>query len=377
MRFLHTGDLHIGKSVNEFSMIEEQHSFLNQMIEIVQKEKLDAVVLAGDIYDRAIPSTQAVGLLDAFLSQLCEMSIPVLMISGNHDSPERVGFANRILEKQGLYIASTFTDTLQQVHFQDEYGCVNFVLMPYVKPAVIQTSSCEEAVHKMLDATKLQDTEARNVLVTHYFVIAGSAQPELSDSESMLQIGGLDVVEEETFSMFDYVALGHIHKPQKIGQRAAYYAGSPIKYSFSETRQHKSVQIVTLGAKGCVEVTPYPITPLHDMRKIQGKLADLMQEEVLSLADRNDYIQATLTDEAELLNPMDTLRSVYPNMMQILLAKNELNMDKTQLLQMQRSKTILEIYDDFYTAVKDAGMDEERREIVIATIREAEGEKDL
>lgn len=375
MKFLHTGDLHIGKTVNEFSMIEEQRCFLEQIAAAALKEQVDAVVVAGDVYDRSIPSIEAVGLLNDFLSVLAAQKIRVLMISGNHDSPERIGFAKQILEKQGLHIASVYTEEPMQVVLEDKYGKVNFVLLPYVKPAVAGGRTNQEAVERMLGSVMADlDVSERNVLVTHYFVTAGKNAPELSDSETSINVGGLDNVEAATFGQFDYVALGHIHKAQRIGEQNVYYAGTPIKYSFSETAQKKGVWMVTLMEKGTVKVETYPIFPIHDMRKIRGKLGELVSNEVTALEDCNDYIQATLTDEEELIDPLGTLRSIYPNMMQIILAKNEGDGKEAELSKIQKSKSMMELYEDFYVMIKGYEMDEVRRSVMIQTIKEAEGD---
>lgn len=375
MKFLHTGDLHIGKTVNEFSMIEEQRCFLEQIAGAALKEKVDAVVVAGDVYDRSIPSVEAVGLLNDFLSGLTAQGIRVLMISGNHDSPERIGFANQILEKQGLHIASICTEEPMQVMLEDKYGKVNFVLLPYVKPAVAGGRTNQDAVELMLGSVMADmDVSERNVLVTHYFVTAGKNTPELSDSETSINVGGLDNVEAATFGQFDYVALGHIHKAQRIGEQNVYYAGTPIKYSFSETAQKKGVWMVTLMEKGDIKVEKYPIFPIHDMRKIRGKLEELVSNEVKVLEDCNDYIQATLTDEEELIDPLGTLRSIYPNMMQIILAKNEGDGKEAELSIIQKSKSMMELYEDFFVMIKGYEMDEARRSVMIQTIKEAEGD---
>ena len=218
MKFLHTSDLHIGKNVNGFSMLEDQKHILEQMKQIAMEEKVDAVVVAGDIYDRAIPSTEAVELLDDFLTSLLAEKIPVLMISGNHDSGERVAFADRILEKQGLYIAGGDEGDVKRVTFEDEYGMVDFVCLPFVKPAVVGAKSSAEAVENILSGVPMTlDLRTRHVLVTHFFVTGESGEaPELSDSETKVNVGGLDNVPASLFGMFDYVALGHIHKPMNI-----------------------------------------------------------------------------------------------------------------------------------------------------------------
>lgn len=376
MKFLHTSDLHIGKSVNGFSMIEDQKHILEQIKAIAKEEKADAVIIAGDIYDRAIPPTEAVELLDDFLTSLLSERIPVIMISGNHDSGERVAFADKILEKQGLYIAGGDEGEVKQVVLEDEYGEVRFICLPFVKPAVVGCQNSSEAVESILEKVPLpMDMRTRNVLVTHFFVTGESGEtPELSDSETRVNVGGLDNVPASLFGMFDYVALGHIHKPQRIGKGEVYYAGSPLKYSFSEVKGSKYVNVVSLQQKGETEVIKRELKPLREMRIVKGSLAELMlRGQTESIDTKEDYIQAVLTDEVELLDPIGSLRSVYPNVMQIVLEKNlkeenaetELKMDLGQ-------KTTAELFADFYEMLKGERPDEARMDIINWAAEKAE-----
>ena len=384
MKFLHTGDLHIGKTVHEFSMLEEQKAILAQILGVAKQENVDAVVIAGDVYDRSIPSTEAVNTLDDFLTRLIGEGIKVFLISGNHDSPERVGFADKILEKQGLYIGGSVEEALKQVTLQDAYGEVTFVLLPFTKPAVVGAESSQEAVRLLLEKSgygadwtgtveqqKVMHPGKRHVLVTHYFVTgAGGLTPELSDSETTVNVGGLEQVSADLFSGFDYVALGHIHKPQKIGEGNCYYAGSPLKYSFSKCNQTKGVWLVTMEEETSVQ--RIPLTPIHEMRTIQGTLAALMQPDVIQAADPADYIQAVLTDEEELLDPIGTLRSVYPNIMQITLAKNEQKSSASYETKLQvQGKSTLELFREFFLLVKEEPLDERREQIVKECLKQA------
>lgn len=371
MKFLHTGDLHIGKTVNDFSMIEDQKYILRRILDIAKKEKVDAVVIAGDVYDRPIPSAEAVTLLDDFLTALLGEKIPVIMISGNHDSGERVAFADKILEKQGLYIAGEYNGELKRVVFEDEWGYVDFVCMPFVKPAVAKAED-------MLARTPMTlDLLSRHVLVTHYFVTGENGQePELSDSESKVSVGGLDNVPASLFAAFDYVALGHIHKRQKIGMGEVWYAGAPLKYSFSEANQEKSVNIVTLKEKGSISVERQKLTPLHEMRVIRGKLEQLITPEVVQAADCEDYIKAVLTDREELIDPIGTLRSVYPNVMQIVPDKNgqkEEEEYRPAVFAAQRS--IGELFAQFYQMLRGEPLDRKREKLVEEIEKELDSER--
>lgn len=378
MKFLHTGDLHIGKMVNGFSMLEDQKFILEQIKAAALSEKADVVVIAGDIYDRAIPPAEAVELLDNFLTELLEKEIPVIMVSGNHDSGERVAFADRILEKQGLYIAGGSEGGVKQVTMEDEYGKVIFTCLPFVKPAAAGAQNSAGAVEKILSGIPMVlDMQTRQVLVTHFFVTGeGGETPELSDSESGINVGGLDNVPASLFGMFDYTALGHIHKPQRIGKGQVYYAGSPLKYSFSEAAGKKYVNVVTLEEKGKVTVEKKELTPLHEMRVLKGRLEDVLrqgQEEWKEEKGREDYIQVVLTDEAELLDPIGTLRSVYPNIMQIVLEKNLKEENAAfEVLENAEKKTTAELFCDFYEMLKGERPDEEQMEVIKRAAEKAE-----
>ena len=360
MKFIHTADLHIGKTVNEFSMLKEQCHVLEQIKKIAVEEQAEAVVIAGDVYDRSVPSTEAVTLLDLFLTSLSEAGIPVILISGNHDSGERVAFADRILEKQGLYIAGGYDGRLKQVTFQDEWGNVVFTCMPFVKPAVA-------TVEEMLAAMPMTlDLMTRRVLVTHYFVTGENGQqPELSDSETTVNVGGLDNVSASLFAAFDYVALGHIHKRQRIGSGQVWYAGAPLKYSFSEVLQQKSINVVTLGRKGEITVEARALTPLHDFRIIEGRLKQLILPEVVGAADREDYIKAVLTDTEELVDPIGTLRSVYPHVMLLERKRQEERAAGEYEAALSLSgQTPGSLFTKFYELLNEEPMDERRFAII-------------
>lgn len=373
MRFLHTGDLHIGKVVNDFSMIQDQRYILQQITDIAKREKAEGLIIAGDIYDRAIPPAEAVLLFNDFLTDMVREEIPVLMVSGNHDSPERVGFAGEILKGQGVYIAGMYEQELMKVTLDDKHGKVTFVLMPFVKPAAVGAGSSSEAVEKMLK--DVEKSGERNVLVTHYFVTDNGREPELSDGETTINVGGLDNVEASLFDGFNYTALGHIHRPQKIGKGEVYYGGAPLAYSFSETGQVKYVNIVDLDKEGKAVVRQEALKPLHEMRRIKGRLEELMRPEIVAAADCNDYIQAEITNEEELIDPIGTLRTVYPNIMQIVLAKNEQRMEPEYISRLEeKRKSIPQLFKSFYELVREECPDEERMKVIREAAAEAETE---
>ncbi len=377
MKFLHTADLHIGKKIYEQSLMEDQSHILNQIYETALEEQVDAVVIAGDIYDRAIPPAEAVTLLDDFLTRLTEKKIPVIAVTGNHDSAERVAFAGRILEKQGLYIAGGAEGSLKTVTLEDAYGPVAFVCLPFIRPAAVGASSSAQAVEEMLGRHPMSLSACqRNVLVTHFFVVGESGEgPEISDSETDTQVGGLDAVPAALFRHFDYVALGHIHKPQHMGRGNVYYAGSPLKYSFSEAQWDKSVNLVELAEPGNVTVRKIPLSPLRDMRSIRGRLKELMEPERIAAEGEGsrDYLQAVLTDTEELIDPMGTLRSAYPNVLFIQMEKKACSgtEEYSSRLPGQR-KSISQLFEEFYEMLKGEPLDEVRQQFVEEAAREAE-----
>ena len=317
MKFLHLADLHLGKRVNGFSMLEDQAHILRQILAILDDEQPDGVLIAGDVYDKSVPSVEAVGLLDGFLTELRARGVPVLLISGNHDSPERLAFGGRVMDSCGIHISPVYDGALAPVTLHDEFGPVHVWLLPFVKPAHVRrwfpdadiesyTDSVAEAIAHM-DI----DTAARNVLVTHQFVTGGAR----SGSEE-LSVGGTDNVDSGVFAPFDYVALGHLHGAQHIGRETIRYAGSPLKYSFSEARQHKSVTVVTLGEKGDVQVRTAALTPLRELREIRGSYDELTARSFYEHTTyRSDYLHLILTDEQDVFDAMSRLRTIYPYLM--------------------------------------------------------------
>ena len=399
MRILHTGDLHIGKTVNNFNMLEDQKYVLTQMVEMVKEHHPQAFIIAGDVYDRAIPTAEAVSVFNDFIEELHNTGVEIFCISGNHDSPERISFAQEILEKKGVHFAGIYKGTCKQVCLKDNDGPVVFTLMPYVKPATIRENSSDDAVRRMLSETPFLDT-ARQILVTHYFVTNGNKSPELSDSESHVSVGGLDNVDCSYFAGFHYTALGHIHKPQRMDgvewekQREkcknggaphgpVVYAGSPLAYSFSECNQEKSVVMVDLDGEGNATIEKLTLKPLRKMRKLKGDLISVMDPMVVLMENPGekvqegdtpvceDYLQITLTDEDELIDPIGTLRRVYPNVMQLLFEKREKTMDSEFVAHMEMEKKAAdELFVDFYELLRGHEMDEARRQVIKEVVEE-------
>ena len=317
MKFLHLADLHLGKRVNGFSMLEDQAHILRQILAILDDEQPDGVLIAGDVYDKSVPSVEAVGLLDGFFTELRARGVPVLLISGNHDSPERLAFGGRVMDSCGIHISPVYDGALAPVTLHDEFGPVHVWLLPFVKPAHVRRwfpdADIESYTDAMAEAVAHMDidTAARNVLVTHQFVTGGAR----SGSEE-LSVGGTDNVDSGVFAPFDYVALGHLHGAQHIGRETIRYAGSPLKYSFSEASQHKSVTVVTLGEKGDVQVRTVALTPLRELRKIRGSYDELTARSFYEHTTyRSDYLHLILTDEQDVFDAMSRLRTIYPYLM--------------------------------------------------------------
>lgn len=318
MRLFHLADLHIGKKINNVSLLEDQQEILAQVLAAIEAQKPDVLILAGDVYDRRMPPVEAVNLLDEFLSTvILKLKIPVLAIGGNHDSGERLNFANGILAKAGLHVAGRLSLPLSTVVLEDQWGKVNFHLLPYGDLATINDvlannfEQYPQAMAAVLATMKEQwAVDERHVLIAHGIVIGGQ-EPLYSESERDLSIGGTENWGSELLNDFDYVALGHLHRPQQSGRAHIRYAGSLLKYSFSEEKQRKVILQVDLGAKGDLEITEIPLKAKRDMRTIEGELDSLL------LHSSEDYIRAVLTDKGELLEPMAKLKTVYPNILEL------------------------------------------------------------
>lgn len=319
MKLIHLSDLHIGKRVNEFSMLEDQKTILAKIIGIIDAEQPDGVIIAGDVYDKSVPSAEAVELCDDFIVQLANRKLPVFIISGNHDSPERLAFANRLLDVSGVHISPVYSGTVTPFELEDCYGKLNIYMLPFIKPVHVRRFFPEEPVESTGDAVRLAiekmnlPQDRRNVLITHQFVTGA----ERSDSED-LSVGGADNVDASVFEAFDYVALGHIHRPQNIGSEKIRYCGTPLKYSFSEASHEKSVTVVELREKGQLSVRTVPLVPLHELVELRGSYASLMLRDFYEgTSYPEDYTHITLTDEEDIPDAVSKLRLVYHNLMKL------------------------------------------------------------
>ena len=372
MKFLHLSDLHIGKSVHGHSMLDEQKHAFEQIIGYIETERPDAVIIAGDVYDRAVPNVESVHVFDDFLTTLVGADVAIMLISGNHDSPERLMYASRLLSDRRLFIYGMFDGNIRKLTFNDKYGEVCFWLLPFIKPSSVrgllgkrEIESHDDAVATAVETADV-DYTVRNVLVSHQFYTKTGITPARSDSESN-PVGGLDAVDAGIIDRFDYVALGHLHGRQSVGSDCICYCGSPVKYSFSEWRQEKSVTIAELGKKGSLAVKQLPITPIHDMREIKGELKKLVSDEVSGLADKEDYLRVILTDEEEIIDPLGRLRSVYPNVMEIGFKNSRTGIDISTIAANDEMAEKLSQYDlfcEFFLATQGSAMSAEQAEIV-------------
>ncbi len=322
MKFLHISDLHIGKRVNECSMIEDQKYILKQILSIADQACADAVLLAGDVYDKPVPSAEAVQVFDWFLTELADRDKKVFVVSGNHDSAERIAFGAQIMSGRGVYVSPVYNGRAAKVALTDGYGELFVWLLPFLKPAVVRHAllaepeicppeSYQEAVALAIRRMDV-DPNQRNILVAHQFV-TGAGRCE---SEEVL-VGGLDNIDAETFDGFDYVALGHLHSPQSVGRGTVRYCGSPLKYSFSEAEQEKSVTVIEMKEKGTVELDTVPLKPLHDLYILRGTYEEVMSKQFYQDMDTEAYVKMILTDEEDIPDGIRRLRVIYPNLMRL------------------------------------------------------------
>ena len=320
MKFIHLSDLHIGKKVNGFSMLEDQQDILfKKILPIVDEEKPDCIIIAGDVYDKSIPPSEAVGLLDEFLVKLADRNLQVFIISGNHDSAERLAFGNRLIDKSGIHISPVYQKDTAAFTMKDDFGTVNIYMLPFIKPVHVRTAFESDEIISYTDAVRMAVSQMdiniseRNILITHQFVTGA----ERSDSEDV-SVGGSDNVDASVFDEFDYVALGHLHRPQNVGTKRIRYCGTPLKYSFSEEKDNKSVTVVEMREKGILDIREIPLVPLHEMVTLRGTFSKLTEKKFYeNTSYREDYIRMILTDENDIDNALNKLREIYPNIMKL------------------------------------------------------------
>ena len=371
MKLIHLSDLHIGKRVHEVSMIEDQEYILTKILHIIDDEKPDAVLIAGDVYDKSVPSAEAVTLFDDFLCRLAKRDLPVMIISGNHDSPERLAFGGRLLESSGIHISPVYDGKLSPITLEDRHGAVDFWLLPFIKPIHARRYFPEESIESYTDAVRTAlsaaalDPERRNVLITHQFV-TGAATCESEE----LSVGGSDNVDASVFDGFDYVALGHIHGPQNIGTNRIRYCGTPLKYSFSEADHYKSVTLAELEEKGDLRLRTLPLLPKRDLRQIRGTFAQLTDPEHYRHTEKEDYLHIVLTDEEDIPEAVGKLRLIYPNIL-------KLSYDNTRTREDQtigdagdvKTRSPLELFGELYEIQNNQPMSDTQRDFALELIR--------
>ena len=319
MKLIHISDLHLGKRLGEFSLLEDQKYILNEILSLVDEEIPDGVMIAGDVYDKSVPSAEAVSLFDDFLVCLAARAPRVFVISGNHDSPERIAFGARLMDRSGVHLSPVYDGTLSPITLTDAHGPVHIYMLPFVKPAHVRRYFPESPVDSYNDAMRLAliecpaEPDARNILITHQFVTGASR----CDSEE-ISVGGTDNVDVSLFDVFDYVALGHLHNPQQVYRETVRYCGSPLKYSFSEANVQKSVSVITLGAKGETSIHTVPLRPLREMRELRGTYEEITRRSYYyGTTYQDDYLHITLTDEEDIPDVLGKLRSIYRNIMKL------------------------------------------------------------
>ena len=371
MKLMHLSDLHLGKRLNEFSLLEDQSFILQQLVELVRSEQPDCVLLAGDIYDKPVPPAEAVTLFDDFLNKLAQLTT-VCVTSGNHDSAERLAFGAQLMREGGVHFCGLYTGEPQCVTLQDAYGSVHVYLLPFLKPAHVrhclppteaeQVTTYHEALRCAVERLHINAAE-RNVLVAHQFVTGA----QTAGSEAV-NVGGVDNIGAEVFSAFDYTALGHIHKAQNVGSERLRYSGTPLKYSFAEWQQEKSVTLVELGEKGSVSVTALPLAPLRDLRKLRGSYEELMSKDFYDELPKDsdgllrDFYHLTLTDEEDVPDAVQKLRSVYKNLLQLEYDNKRTRTDNAiEGAERVVEKSPLELMEEFYQLQNNQALSEKQR----------------
>lgn len=377
MKMFHLSDLHFGKTVNGFPMYDEQKHIIEQILAAADAQHIDGVMIAGDIYDKSLPSTEAVDLCDLLLTQLCKRGLYVFIISGNHDSARRLSFGSKIFEQNNLFISPVFSGTLSPVVINDEFGEIAFYLLPFIKPPLIrkffpndEITDTNSAVKLILDNTEF-DANRRNVILSHQFITGAKT----CESEE-ISVGDSDNVSSALYEKFDYAALGHLHIPQSISRDYIRYCGSPLKYSFSECKTDKSITVVDFGAKGDVKISEIPLKPIHDMREIKGEYISLTNLSEIDAAHANDYLHITLTDEEERVDVLNLLRRFYPNIMRLDYDNRKTShYENVTGAENTQKKTPFELFSELFKTQNGVEMSEEQQKTVREILDKISGEE--
>ena len=379
MKLIHLSDLHLGKRINAFSMIEDQRDILTKIIGIIDNERPDAVLIAGDVYDKSVPSADAVELFDDFLVRLAKRSLQIFVISGNHDSPERIAFGRRLMDRSGVHMSPVYNGQVLPVSLEDTYGTVNIYMLPFLKPAHVRRYFPDIKIDTYTDALRVAVTKMnlnpaeRNILVTHQFV-TGAIR---SDSEE-ISVGGSDHVDASVFADFDYVALGHLHRPQNCTSDRIRYCGTPLKYSFSEVGDQKSVTIIELSRKGTQFIRTAELVPKHDMKEIRGSYKELTLKKFYENSTyQEDYMHITLTDEEDIPYAIGKLRSIYHNLMKLDYdnKRTRINPEISVNANAERESP-MNLFSDFYKKQNNQAMSEEQSSFMRALFERVWGENE-
>lgn len=378
MKLLHLGDLHLGKSLGEFDLIEDQKYILNQILDLIVQESVDAVLIAGDVYDKSIPSEAATRLLDTFLSQLAAKNVKTFMISGNHDSDDRLNYGSKLFVSNQIYISAVYDGHLNQYVINDGETEVHVYLLPFVKASQVkhyfpeaEIATYEDAVRVIIDTADI-NKEKCNVLVAHQFVAGKGEDPALGGSEGAgtQSVGLVEKIGYNCFDKFDYVALGHIHSPQRVGRDEVRYSGSPLKYSLSEVNNEKSVPVITISGKKDISIDLFPLKPMRNMRHIKGKMEDLLNK--ANVKSPEDFIYATLTDEDIINDAMGIFQQTYPNTVKIDYDNSHTReIEQVDISKIAQNKSFSELISDFYRLMYQCEISDEEMDIMRMVAREA------
>lgn len=378
MKLMHVGDLHFGKSLGDFDLTDDQEYLLKQLLEIVDNRSVDAILIAGDVYDKSIPSEAATRMLDFFLSNLAKRNIYTYMISGNHDSDDRLNYGSNLFETNHIFISTKYDGSLNKHTLKVGEEEVDIYLLPFVKASQVRhylpeakIDSYDDAIRAIINNEDI-DTSRCNVLVAHQFVMGKSEDPELGGSESLgtQSVGLVEKIGYDCFDDFDYVALGHIHSPQQVGRKEVRYSGSPLKYSLSEVNNEKSVSLITIDDKGKVSIELVPIKPMRNMRHIKGKIKDLLNK--ANVTSPEDFIYATLTDEEIVNDAMGIFQQVYPNTVKIDYDNSHTRaIEQVDISKIAENRSFAELISDFYRQMYSCEISEEEMDIMRSVAREA------
>ncbi|RLQ93367.1 exonuclease SbcCD subunit D [Falsibacillus albus] len=378
MKFIHTADWHLGKLVHGVYMTSEQRYVLEQFVRLVEEEKPDAVIIAGDLYDRSVPPTDAVDLLDEILFKInVELETPIIAVSGNHDSAERLSFGSSWYRHNQFYLKGKLSKDFSPVHLNG----ADFYLVPYAEPGLVRQVLEDDTIHSHQDAMKAiigkieenLDPHKPNIFVGHAFVLGGKE----TDSERTLSVGGSGCVTSDLFAPFSYTAMGHLHSPDALKHESIRYSGSLLKYSFSESKQRKSVSLIEVSENGEINIEERVLKPERDMRELEGHLEELLDPSVYEAQKSDDYLKITLRDEGALIDPINKLRQVYPNILHLERKIDVLDMKEKQFFQSVKSekKSELELFESFYHEMTSLEFNEDKRLILADIITKAQKEE--